>query len=393
MGVTRVYLIAWWRRTAILTALFFLFQTLGISQGAFDSLKLKQPKHYFNTILSLESYRKPNRAFADTSGYLAKKLKSYGVRQFYFTFQTPLLTREKINKDSSVKNTHLLLTANFLSLRPKFDGLEDHNLVKAGIGLRYVYNTGKKGVWFVDVSPFVTRDITFASKAYYRLASTIVYSHNMSPGFNWRLGITKSFLWGNRLYLPFIGFRVGRLDKVNLSVQFPRSINLNVPLGYKVIFSLYSRPQGGMFNFSNHDSLYSKNPDATFHFSRYELNSGFRFDFRFSSHFALFVASGISSRNSITFYSEKANSRRFGYYSTYFFTKRVRPTLFFNFGLVLKFGKTRSYFNNKNIYDAIDLNNTAGHNNGNVQIPLTPKKKKSDYNLKSVEDLVDYNDF
>lgn len=375
------------------TGLFFLLCLSASSQGSYDSLRPKRAKHYFNTLISLDSYRKPNRTFTDTSTYLAKRLKSYGIRQAYLTFQIPLATIERVGKDSSIQNSHFLLTGNFLSLRPTFDGLEDHNLVKFGVGLRYIYNSGKKGVWFVDVSPFVTRDNTFPSKAFYRMASTIVYSHNSTASFNWRIGLTKSFLWGNRLYLPFVGLRIGRLDKLNLSIQFPRSVHLSMPLSPKVIFSLYSRPQGGLFLFSNRDSLYYKTSTETFQFSRYELNSGFRFDFRFGSHVALYIASGISSRNTITFYSESANARRVGYYSTYFFSKKVRPTLFFNLGLVLKFGKTRSYYNNKSIYDAIDLNNTNGPNNGNLQIPLSPEKKKSDFNLKSVEDLVDYNDF
>ncbi len=375
-------------------SLCFLFAGRMKSQNSFDSLRLKQPKHYFNTVIVMDSYRKPNRTFKDTSDALSKRLKSYGIKQFNLTFVTPLYTKDKPGKDSGViQNTHLLLTGNFLSLRPEFNGLTQHNLVKFGVGMRYIYNTGKKGVWFVDVSPFVTRDVTYPSKPYYRLASTIVYSHNVNDKFNWRLGATKSFLWGNRFYLPFIGLRVGRLDKVNVSLQFPRSLSLNVPMGSKAFFSIYTRPQGGMFNFSNKDSLYFRHTDATFHFSRYEINTGFRFDVRLSSWFNFYVAGGISSRNTISFYSERANkTRRNLIYNTYFYKKDVAPSLFFNFGLVFKFGKTKSYYNNKNIYDATNMNQTLDPN-GNVQIPLAPKKRTKDLNLKSVEDLVDYNDF
>jgi hypothetical protein len=149
-----------------------------------------------------------------------------------------------------------------------------------------------------------------------------------------------------------------------------------------------------MFNFSNSDSLYFKRTSETFHFTRYEVNTGFRFDVRLSSHFNFYIASGISSRNNITFYSEDANRRRRAYYNRYFYSKNVAPSLYFNFGLVLKFGKVRSYYNNKNIYDALDINNAVDLNsNGNVQIPLSPARKKSDFNLQSVSDLIDYNDF
>lgn len=359
-----------------------------------DSLKIRLPKHYFNTVVVLDSYHKPNRSFRDTADALSRRLKSYGVRQLSLSFHAPLFTRDKTMADGSIRNSHILLTGNFVSLRPVFDGLSNHNLVKLGVGIRYIYNTGRKGVWFVDVSPFVTRDMTYpSSKSYYRLASTIVYSHNVSGNFNWRLGATKSFMLGNRLYLPFVGIRIGRLDKINFSVQFPRSLNLNIPLGGKVIFSVYMRPVGGMFNFSNSDSLYYKRSTTTFHFSRHDLNTGARFDIRLSRNFNFYVASGISSGNRIAFYSDNANRRRV-FYNTYFYSKRIAPSLYFNFGLVLRFGKTRSYYNNKNIYDAVNLNTTLGQNSdGNVQIPLTPKKKTSDLNLKLIEDLVDYNDF
>jgi hypothetical protein len=168
---------------------------------------------------------------------------------------------------------------------------------------------------------------------------------------------------------------------------------LNIPIGSRVFFSVYSRPVGGMFNFSNGDSLYYKRTTATFHFSRHDLTSGLRFDIRLSRNFNFYIASGISSGNRIAFYSDNANKKRV-FYNTYFYSRNIAPSLYFNFGLVLKFGKTRSYYNNRNIYDAINLNNTVDQNgNGNAQIPLTPAKKKSDLNLKSVEDLVDYNDF
>jgi hypothetical protein len=365
------------------------------AQSTYDSLKIKLPKHYFNTVIVLDAYRKPNKSLTDTSEILSRRLKSYGIKQFNFSLHAPLYTKDRTNADSSIRNTHLLLTGNFVSVRPTFDGISDHNLIKFGIGMRYIYNTGEKGVWFVDVSPFVTRDIAYpTSKPYYRLASTIVYSHNSSASFNWRVGVTKSFMWGNRLYLPFLGLRVGRLDKTHFSIQFPRSISLDVPLGSQIMMSLYSRAQGGMFNFSNADSLYPNTSVSTFHFARREINSGFRFDFRLSKNFNLYVATGFSTRNNMTFYSDKANQKTRGsYYNKYFYSEKAPASLFLNFGIVLKFGKTRSYYNNKNIYDAVNMNNSVeNNNNGNVQIPLSPRKK-SDFNLKSVQDLVDYNDF
>ncbi len=382
-------------RIVFIAALFFLqFNAfIGLTaQTSFVSLHTKSPKHYFNTIIVLDSYRKPEKELKDTSNALSKRLKSYGIRQFNLSFQVPVFTKDIKVDNTTTENHHVLITGNFMRLRPVFSGIKQHTLTKNGIGVRYIYNTGQKGVWFFDMAPFVTRDRTYPSKPFFRIASTIIYSRNESYWFNWRIGATKSFLWGNRFYLPFIGFRIGRLDKFNVSIQFPRQASLNLPLGSKLILSLYTRSQGGLFNFSNHDSLYFRATDATFHFTRYEINTGFRSDIRVNDRFNFYLSSGFSTRNNITFYSERANSLRPRLpYKTYFFTKNVAPSLFFNFGLVFRLGKTKSYYNNKNIYDAIDLNNAG--NNGNAQIPLTPKKPIKNYNLESVQDLIDYTEF
>lgn len=383
----------------IFISIIFLFKPEIKSQAAFDSLKIKLPKHYFKTVIIIDSYRKANQNFTDTLNPLATKLKSYGIKQFNASFYTPIYTQTTDVKENGVtKNTHLLLTGNFMLLQPLFGGISQHSLIKAGMGVRCIINSGKKGVWFVDASPFVTKDVTYESKGYFRLASTIVYSHNVSENFNWRVGATKSFLWGNKHYWPFIGLRFGKLDKVNFSIQFPRSINLNIPVGPKLSFSMYTRPQGGMFNFSNSDSLYKVGSESTFSYTRYELNTGFRADVRLNDAFNFYISTGISSKNNVTFYSERANKARPRLpYKNYFFSKTMAPTLYVNIGLVFKFGKTRSFYKDRNMYDVMDLNNANGVgdnsiNTGNPQIPITPKAKK-DINLGSVQDLIDYNDF
>lgn len=364
----------------------------GSAQSAFDSLKIKLPKHYFQTVISVDGYRKPERNL-DTAKNIGKRLQTYGIKQTTFSFYSPLVTEDKYLADSTIQNTHLLLTGTIMSLRPQFAGVSDHNLVKAGIGLRYIYNTGKKGIWFFDISPFITKDVTYASQAYYRLASAIIYSRNPSEKFAWRVGAIKSFQWGNRLYLPFVGLRFGALNKVHLSIQFPRYLSLNIPVGAHSFFSYYGMAQGGMYNFSNADSLYPVKTERTFQFARREMNHGFRYDYRGTKWFGCYVALGISSRNNITFYSERANRvRKALNYDTYFFTTKAPATLYLNLGLVFKFGTARSSFNNKNLMEAQDLMNAPSGNYGNNLRNLNAVKQNK-LNLSDVQELVDYSDF
>lgn len=402
------------------TARFFLILFLGfglnysfIAQTT-DSLpkqkKVKEPKHFFNTTITYDYYAKPNvdlkvpKSNFPHPETVGEHLKSYGITQGNFSFYTPLATINKYNKDSSVNsNFHLLFTGNFLALVPHFDGIADHTLTKFGVGLRAIYNTGKKSIFFIETSPFLTQDASYPSDAIFRIAGTLLWSYSPNEHFNFRLGATKSFMWGNRYYLPFVGFRFGRLDKVNFSIQFPRIASLNIPMGQRVRFSLFTKPQGGLFNFSNRDTIYNisdPKENKTIHFGRYEVLTGIRFDVVPTKWLSFYVASGFSTGNYMAFYSNTYNKGNdLNYWD--FYSSSPANTWFFNFGLSLRFGKTKSYINNKNIYEAIDINNTVdpGENNvnpGNANIPIQKKKVNKELTkLKpsEVQDLVDLNDF
>lgn len=383
---------------------FLLFIQLIKAQKSFDSLKLKQPKHYFKTQISIDCYRKPNQNLTDTlkNKFLNERLKTYGLKQLNIGFCTPIFTHLETNSDTSIyANTHYLLTGNFLSLQPIFSGIKQHTLIKFGLGVRIIHNNGKKGIWFIDVSPFVTKDITYKENmAYWRLANSFIYSHNYSVRFNFRVGLTKSFLWGNRNYLPYLGFRIGRLDKVYFSLQFPKNLSLHIPMSNHVRLSIFSKPQGGMFLFSNVDSVYYFNESARyFQYTHYELLHGLRLDFVFSENIALYASIGTSSKNNITFYSEGANANRPRLpYKKYFYEQNLKPVAFINFGMVWRFGKTKIFYNVKNLYDAFDLNNVngIGDNNtgpGNIDIPVKQSIKRSKLNLADIQDLIDVNDY
>jgi hypothetical protein len=112
--------------------------------------------------------------------------------------------------------------------------------------------------------------------------------------------------------------------------------------------------------------------------------------------FSFYFASGFSTRNGISFYSDNFNKKKKGSYGE-FYSSSPRNSVFINFGMTLRLGRTKSYYNNRNIYEAIDLNNTIdpGENNtnpGNGNIPIERKKVKR-LKTSEVQDLIDANDF
>ena len=394
----------------IFISTFLLFQFEIKAQAAYDSLNLKKAKHYFKTTIFLDSYSKANQKFPkqkttkpSNDSIIDARLGSFGLKQFNIGFYTPLYTRTYYYQDSTVySNTHYLLTGNFLSIQPQFDSVNKvHTLLKYGLGFRIIQNSGKKGVWFIDIQPFTTTDVTTSTpNGYFRMANSFIYSHNYSSKFNMRLGITKSFMWGNRYYLPYLGFRWGKLDGVNFSIQIPKNISLNIPINDKIRISVFTKPQGGMYSFLNNDSLYYFRPEVkSFNFTHYEILGGIRLDFALGKYFSGYVDAGSSTRSNITFYSTETSTkrRRNVPYKVYFYERSLSPTGFLNFGLVWRFGKTKSYFNDKNMYDVFDINNvnSPGDVNsgpGNMEIPIKKGIKQSKLNLEDIQDLIDITD-
>lgn len=367
--------------------------------------KMREPKHFFNHTVFLDYYYKPAVDLMDTSR-IGKQLGAYSVAQSCISFYSPLLTINKYNRDSSVNsNFHLLLAGTAYYLQPIFSGISKHTLAKYGLGIRAIYNTGKKSIFFVESTPFLTQDITPGSAANgtWRMSGTLLWSYSPALSFNLRLGATKSFLWGNRFYLPFIGLRFGRIDRFNFSMQFPKNISLNIPIGNAFRLSLYSRPQGGMFNFSNRDTVYDsryyKNTnisnDRVIHFGRYELLTGFRMDVVPCRWMSFYLSTGFSTKNGIAFYSNNFNKNNKNSSYGDFYARAPKNSVFINVGLVFRIGRTKSYYNNHNIMQAVNLNNQNDNNispgNGNIVIPN--KKKVKSLKPSEIQDLIDANDF
>jgi hypothetical protein len=362
-----------------------------------DSAKVVHvPQHYFSRSIYTDFYSIGKRKL-DTLNTVSKKLGTYKLSQFSIGFNVPVVTKDFYNTDSTrISNIHFLLTGNYTVINLKFSGIGEHHLSKTSLGFRGIYNNGKKSIFFAEISPFTTRDNGYRYTRTSRLATTVLYDCSVNPSFSFRLGFTRSFLWGNRFHLPYIGLRVGRLDKINFSVQFPRSITLNIPMGNYFRASLYTKPQGGLYSFANTDSIQvgNKQDNYKLYFGRSEFLSGLRLEVLPSRYFNLYLSSGLTTNNYVAFFPAKAKSNVTTYYSYY--KENIKSSIFVNFGLVIRFGKTKSFYNNSQLYSTIDLNNSIdggdnGIKSGNGNIPI-PEKKMKNIPLNEVSDLIETQD-
>ena len=363
-----------------------------------DSTKqAKPPKHYFSQILYTDYYLTGKRDL-DTVNLISKRLKSYQVNQFAIGYALPVITKDYYNKDSTIiSNFHFMLTTSYSRLDVTFGGISKHSLSKFSIGGRAIYNNGKRSIFFVEFSPFSTKDVGYGYTKATRLASTVLYNYAASDYFSFRVGYTRSFYFGNRYSLPYIGIRVGKLDGINFSVQFPRAITFSIPMGPVVRTSMFTRPMGGLYTFANTDSLKigDINENNKLYFGRYEFLSGIRVDIQPSHFFNMYFNSGFTTRNKILFHYAAPVNKATPYRKSY--TENIKSSIFFNFGFVFRFGKTKSIYNNRQMYDAMDLNNTLspaenGVYNGNGDIPAPRYKIRKKDIASELQDLIEVQD-
>jgi hypothetical protein len=411
-------------------AIIYLLMGIAMSANLFSqsdtaAKKVKVPKHYFTPTVYADFYNTPQIAIRLTNAAgkplqgeelrMAKLLRGYQYSQSVGGFYFPLITKEKVHEDQRISNFHLLATGSYMLAMPRFGGPDSitkvytpttskHNLMKASLGMRGIYNSGKKGIWFFDATPFIAGDLSASGTMVARWASTIVYDRMVSRKFSYRVGITRTFILGNRYNLPYLGLRVGRLDRAYLSVQFPRFISFSFPIGSKIRASVYTKATGSILTMANNDSLYNgtngktNTIDKTIIFGRYDGNTGFRFDFNFSKHFSLYAAFGGANLRAVALFSNQYNAKNNTDKLVPFFGQKLDKVGYINFGFVVRIGQAKSVYGNHNMYEVFNANSTidVGDNNtdtGDGNIP-NETKKKTITNLKTrdVQDLIEAQD-
>jgi hypothetical protein len=280
--------------------------------------------------------------------------------------------------------------------RPEFSGLsEQHRLYKTGVGLRAIAGLGKNLVLFADATPMIFGDASDrANTRVLRLGATLAANFLVNPGLSFRFGVTRSFLFGNKNFLPMIGMRIGKLDGlVYLNIQLPRTVSLHIQPTEKFAFSIYSRTQGGLYNFSNKDSIYLGNDDVI-QFGQTGIANGIRFDFRPGPNFNFFASGGFAVRNRIWFYSYTYNRANDLRPLAPFYEAKPQGTIFVHVGLTWRFGKSKNAQGNYLMYEIYDMNNSSdpSDNNtmpGNEDIRRSAKAKEMHkVKLEDVGDLI-----
>jgi hypothetical protein len=400
-------------------AIIYLLMGIAVSANLFSqsdtaAKKVKVPKHYFTPTFFADFYNTPRTYISLTNMKgvplqgeelrIATKLKDYQYAQSVGGFYFPLITKEKVHADERISNFHLLATGSYMLSMPRFSGISNHNLMKASLGMRGIYNSGKKGIWFFDATPFISGDLSTPGTMVSRWASTFLYDRVVSPRFSYRVGLVRTFVLGNRYNLPYLGIRIGKLNRSYFSLQFPRAMTFSFPMGSKFRASIYTKATGNLLAMGNTDSLYngtngrSTEIDKTIIFGRYDGNTGFRLDFNPSKHFSLYFAFGGANLRGVALFSNQYNAKNNTEKLLPFFGQKLDKVGYINFGFTVRIGQAKSVYGNHNMYEVFNANSAidTGDNNTNTgdgNIPNEVKKKTiTNLKTKDVQDLIEAQD-
>lgn len=334
-----------------LMVILWLYSTvIAAAQEQRDKAEIKR---FIRPNLYLNFYRTPQ------SNNTRNPAREYGFRQVNFGGYLPVFSNSWYKDDGiSISSFHLLAQANFTTSKPYIAALKDnqHVLYKLSAGLTAIYATGNKNIWYMSVQPFISQDKYTIENPTWRMAGVFLFNRTVSTRFSYRVGLMRTYVFGEnfRNNLPVIGFRVGRLDKIHLNMYLVRNISLNFPIGKKTWLEAFIKPVGGLYLFSNSDSLFtSKGPVQ---FGRYELINGINITYRPSNSVTLFLSTGISYGKKVFLKDGKSDEQ---------LNLKAAPSIFINGGINIAFGKSKSVQNNMEMYDVFSMQNTWSGNNTN----------------------------
>jgi len=136
----------------------------------------------------------------------------------------------------------------------------NRTLVNLKIGLSGLFHTSAKNTFLVTANAFANEDEYTLPDAVYRFSGMMMYIRKVNPKFSYRTGLTLTYLFGEPLFLPVLGFNYKTSEKSMLNVTLPFVINWKKQTKVQKLFYGFTfRPSGGINHYQNKLSVDSTN--------------------------------------------------------------------------------------------------------------------------------------
>lgn len=368
------------------------------SSDSIATTKHKIPKNYIKPCVYISYFNTGKRDLRLVNDSVTNRKRDYQFSETNMGFYTPIITNSWLRKDKiHIASFQLLGGVNYAYSTINTSILDQPRILnKLTATIKGIYSDGNKNSFFVAVAPFSSFDQYNKANKSGRLALVAIYNRTVSEKFSYRLGFIKTYVFGKNLGLPIVGFRFGRLDALHINIQLLRNISLNMPVGKHFYFNIYSRAIGSSYNFSNNVDNGHLDKGNLIDFRRSEILFGFQANYNPTTNFSVFASVGGSNGNIQMAESSKSLNFRDDSFQKY----RIVRGGFINLGMTFYIGKAKKIAGNYAMYDAIDINNSYGNDDGNNiilnnnQIPAKSNTNNTgslQYN--DIQDLIKDSDF
>jgi len=148
----------------------------------------------------------------------------------------------------------------------------NRTLVNLKIGLYGLFHTSAKNTFLVVANAFANEDEYTLPDATFRFSGMIMYMRKVNTKFSYRTGVTFTYLFGESLFLPILGFKYKTSEKSMLNVTLPFVINWKKQTKVQKLFYGFTfKPNGGINHYQNKLSVDTTNVTLTLRQRNYQF--------------------------------------------------------------------------------------------------------------------------
>lgn len=136
----------------------------------------------------------------------------------------------------------------------------NRTLINLKLGLSGIFHTSNKNTFLLAANAFANEDEYTLPEASFRYSGMLMYMRKVNSKFSYRTGIAFTYLFGEPLALPILGFKYKTSEKSMLNVTLPFVINWRKQTKVQKLFYGFTlRPNGGINRYQNKLSIDTTN--------------------------------------------------------------------------------------------------------------------------------------
>lgn len=273
--------------------------------------------------IMLGVYAEPEKRFVDSIG-------NYSYKQAFMKANVPFLVKT-YNSDQLLKFKFLRLSWDAAASLgyPEISFIsKQHNQYYFMTGLSGFYYNGAKSIWLGSLHTSISEDDFSISEPTLRLSGFMSYIHNAGKLFDYHIGIAYTYLFGNALVLPVLGFHSHFNDKWKLTVSLPFRTSLMFRPNKSTDLEFFMAPAGNQFSFSSQGFI-DTTPDFVLRLRKQQYQTGIDWKFNKKSAVSFDIRAGLLLGRKLKFIDDQNILSETG----------IKNSGFILAGITFKFGK------------------------------------------------------